>query len=234
MEEKEESFVGLNGNQLKIIALIAMTCDHVGKELLPGIAILQVIGRFAFPIFAYMIAEGCVHTKSKKKYLFTMFLMGLVCQIVYFIAEDSYYQCILITFTLSIGLIFTIDYARKSNKILPWIVCVVAFLLAVFLCVILPWMLSETDFYIDYGIFGVLLPVCVYLGTTREKKLIGMTVPLLFLAMYMEDIQWYALLTPFLMALYNGKRGKWRMKNLFYIYYPLHLVVIYLIGLVIL
>ena len=50
--------VGLSGNQLKIIALIAMTCDHVGKELVPGINVLQIVGRLAFPIFAYMIAEA--------------------------------------------------------------------------------------------------------------------------------------------------------------------------------
>ena len=57
----------LNGNQLKIIALIAMTLDHIGKMLLPGFTILQIIGRLAFPIFAYMIAEGCRYTKNRKK-----------------------------------------------------------------------------------------------------------------------------------------------------------------------
>ncbi len=69
----------MTGNQLKIIALIAMTCDHVGKILLPQIGILQIVGRLAFPIFAYMIAEGCVHTKSKKRYLLTMMGLAAIC-----------------------------------------------------------------------------------------------------------------------------------------------------------
>ena len=70
MEVIKTRFAGMTGNQLKIVALLAMTCDHVGKLLLPQVEILQIFGRLAFPIFAYMIAEGCVHTKSKKKYFF--------------------------------------------------------------------------------------------------------------------------------------------------------------------
>lgn len=69
----------MTGSQLKIIALIAMTCDRVGKILLPQIGILQIVGRLAFPIFAYMIAEGCVHTKSKKRYLLTMMGLAALC-----------------------------------------------------------------------------------------------------------------------------------------------------------
>ena len=49
---------GLTNNQLKIIAMVSMLFDHVGKELLPQYTVLQIIGRLAFPIFAYMIAEG--------------------------------------------------------------------------------------------------------------------------------------------------------------------------------
>lgn len=233
MDSRLFQFPGLTSNQLKIIALIAMTCDHVGKELLPQFQILQIIGRLAFPIFAYMVAEGCIHTKSKKKYLLTMIILAFLCQIVYYIAEKSLYQCVLVTFSVSIMLIITLDYAIKSKKIWGYILCISAFVLAIFVCLILPWILAETDFYIDYGIFGVLLPVCVYLGKTRKGKLILMSIPLVFLAVTMGNIQWFALLTPFILAIYNGKRGVWKMKNLFYIYYPLHLAGIYLIGLVV-
>lgn len=233
MDSRLFQFPGLTSNQLKIIALIAMTCDHVGKELLPQFQILQIIGRLAFPIFAYMVAEGCIHTKSKKKYLLTMIILAFLCQIVYYIAEKSLYQCVLVTFSVSIMLIITLDYAIKSKKIWGYILCISAFVLAIFVCLILPWILAETDFYIDYGIFGVLLPVCVYLGKTRKWKLILMSIPLVFLAVTMGNIQWFALLTPFILAIYNGKRGVWKMKNLFYIYYPLHLAGIYLIGLVV-
>ena len=57
---------GLNNNQLKILAIVIMTIDHVGMEIMPQFRILRIIGRLAFPIFAFMIAEGCHHTKNRK------------------------------------------------------------------------------------------------------------------------------------------------------------------------
>ena len=72
----------LNNNQLKILALVTMTADHVGLQLLPQYDILRVIGRLAFPIFAYMIAEGCRYTRDRKRYLLTLALMAAVYQIV--------------------------------------------------------------------------------------------------------------------------------------------------------
>ena len=58
----------LNRNVLKIIALITMLIDHIGLVFFPGIEIFRIIGRISFPIFAFMIAEGCEHTENKKKY----------------------------------------------------------------------------------------------------------------------------------------------------------------------
>ena len=68
----------LTGNQLKIFALIAMTLDHIGLELLPQYPFLRIIGRLAFPLFAYMIAEGCRYTKNRTRYLLCIASMGLV------------------------------------------------------------------------------------------------------------------------------------------------------------
>ena len=233
METIESRFIGMNSNQLKIVALLAMTCDHIGKQLLPQITILQIIGRLAFPIFAYMIAEGCVHTKSKKKYLFTMVGLAVVCQIVYFVAMGSLYQCVLVTFSLSISLIFLLDYALKKRDVVAYLYSGLGFAAAVFVCIILPWILSDTDFCIDYGLIGVLLPVGIYLGRTHKEKIAIMTGMLVLLGIEMGDVQWYVLFAPLLMALYNGKRGNLKMKHLFYIYYPLHLLGIYIIGLVV-
>ena len=223
----------MTGNQLKIIALIAMTCDHVGKILLPQIGILQIVGRLAFPIFAYMIAEGCVHTKSKKRYLLTMMGLAALYQIVYFVAMDLLYQCVLVTFSLSIGLIYLLDYAKKKRNFWSCLACVFGFAIAVSICVILPWLMPNTDFAIDYGILGVMVPVFVYLGKTKTSKLVLMGAVLFLLCVKMGGFQWYSLLVPVLMSFYSGQRGTLRLKHLFYIYYPLHLLGIYLIGLVV-
>ena len=68
----------MTGNQLKMIALITMTIDHVGVILLPQYPILRIIGRLSFPIFAYMVAEGCHYTHDIKKYAARLFLFAVV------------------------------------------------------------------------------------------------------------------------------------------------------------
>ncbi len=222
----------LTGNQLKILALIAMTCDHAGKQLLPQFIFLQIIGRLAFPIFAYMIAEGCHYTKNRKKYLLTMVSLAFLCQLVYFVAMGSLYQCVLVTFSLSIGLIYAIDYAIKQKTATACLGAVAAFILICFISIFLPEILSHTDFAIDYGIWGILLPVCIYIANTKTLQLALAAIILCFLSFSLGQIQWYAFFSLPLLALYNGKRGQWNLKHLFYIYYPLHLVIIYLIGLI--
>ena len=106
----------LTNNQLKIIAMVAMFLDHVGKMLLPQYQILQIIGRLAFPIFAFMIAEGCFYTKNKVRYFLTIFLLGAGCQAVYIIWEKSLYMNILLTFSLSIILIFGLENYKNTKE----------------------------------------------------------------------------------------------------------------------
>lgn len=224
---------GLSGNQLKILALIAMTCDHVGKQLLPQYPILQIIGRVAFPIFAYLIAEGCMYTRNRKRYLGSMLLLAFACQVVYFVAMDSLYQCVLVSFSIAIGLIFLLDRAKKKANAAAWLTVALAMAAAVFVCEGLPVLWTTTDFAIDYGICGVLLPVGVYLGKNKGQKLVLAAAAVFLGCLVLGGIQWYALASIVLLALYNGKRGKWKMKYLFYIYYPLHLGLIYLISIII-
>ena len=233
MEVIKTRFAGMTGNQLKIVALLAMTCDHVGKQLFPQVEILQIFGRLAFPIFAYMIAEGCVHTKSKKKYFFSMFGLALLCQIAYFFAMGSLYQCVLVTFSMSILLIYLLDNARKKRKVLGYLGFGLGLVTVAIICIMFPWILIGTDFAIDYGILGVLLPVGIYIGRNRKEKRAIMVLILALLGVKYGGVQWYGLLAPCLLATYNGKRGKLKMKHLFYIYYPLHLLGIYLLGLIV-
>ena len=219
---------GLTGNQLKLIALIAMTCDHVGLQLLPEVTLLRIIGRLALPIFAYMIAEGCRHTHDRKKYLGKMALLAALCQMVYFFAMGSLYQCILVTFSLSICLIYVIDNVRGLPSALLALLTLVT---VCAVCLGLPRWLYWTDFAIDYGIWGVLLPVLVYFGGGRKLPLLGLA--LCFLARDTGGIQWFSLLALPLLYLYNGQRGRGNVGKWFYIYYPLHLVVIYGISVLI-
>jgi len=108
---------GLTGNQLKIIAVLAMTIDHIGVMIFPKVLFLRIIGRLAFPIFAYMLAEGCVYTRSKTKYALSIFIVALLCQIVYFVTTSSIGQSIFTTLLMSLLLIFS-DEKAKEKKLL--------------------------------------------------------------------------------------------------------------------
>lgn len=221
---------GLTGNQLKLIAMITMTVDHVGLVLFPQQILFRVIGRLAFPIYAFMIAEGCVHTKSMGRYLGTMAAVAAVCQVVYFVALDSLFQCVLVTFAMSVALIALLKNAMEKKSAMAVAVFCVGVAAAYFITEVLPGLLPSTDFFVDYGFPGVMLPVMVYAAKGKLQKLGLCAVMLLALCPGVGNVQICALLALPLLALYNGQRGKWKMKYFFYLYYPLHLVVIQGIG----
>ena len=215
---------GLTGNQLKILAMIAMTCDHVGLQLLPQMQWLRWIGRLAMPIYAYMIAEGCRHTRSREKYLLRLASMAAVCQSVYFFAMGSLYQCILVTFSLSVWLIRALEQAEKTGGKRERMAAAFQLAAVFFLCVILPELGIFRDFAVDYGLWGVMLPVFLYFGKGKCRWLLT---GLVLLALEFGGDQWLALLSVPLLMRYNGRRGTANIGKLFYWYYPLHLVVIY-------
>ena len=228
MPIQTRKFSGLTGNQLKLIALVSMTCDHVGLQLFPDALILRILGRLALPIFAYMIAEGCRYTRNRRKYLLRMVSLAAVCQVVYFFAMGSLYQCILVTFSLSIGLIYAMDRWQERGDAASRLLAL-GILAAVFLlCVVLPDFLP--GFEIDYGIMGVLLPVLIYFGKPSHHYLLA---GLILLGFAYGGIQWWALAAIPLLAVYNDQRGKYNIGKLFYIYYPLHLALLGLLRLMI-
>ena len=219
---------GLTGNQLKLIAMITMTCDHVGVQIFPQCLWLRILGRLAMPIYAYMIAEGCRHTRNRKKYLQRLLGMGALCQLVYLLAMDSVYMCILITFSLSVILICLMDAAEQEKTTKSQIHLALGVLSVFFVCTVLPDLLPHTDYEIDYGLPGVLLPVLIYGGGTK-----GLLFGSALTALKYGGVQWLAFLAVPLLLAYNGRRGKANIGKLFYWYYPLHLVAIYGIGLLI-
>lgn len=241
-----KSIQALNGNTLKIIALLIMTADHIGMIIFPGVRVLRIIGRLAMPIFAFMIAEGCYYTHNKPRYFLRVFVVGAVFQLLLFIFRRSLYQFILITFSISILLIYMLQkmndvYAQKRNaagKMLWTCGTVFAVAAAAFICTGLPSLFPETDLAIDYGIFGVLLPVFVYIPNffaNRESELfrpfqlLFEAAGILLLTAVFGRIEAWALLSLILLFLYNGKRGKLNIKYFFYLYFPLHLGLLYFI-----
>lgn len=71
----------LDANALKIIAVVLMMLDHLWASVIPGNRWMTMLGRCAFPIFAFMVAEGYVHTSDVKKYIKRLFVFALISEI---------------------------------------------------------------------------------------------------------------------------------------------------------
>ena len=223
--------IGLTNNQLKIIAMLSMCLDHIGVQLFPGVMWLRMAGRLAFPIFAYMIAEGCRYTKNRARYLLQLAVLGVGCQAVFFIAARHWYQGILLTFSLSVSVIFSIDAYLKKKTTPRFLLMTGVVLAAIFLSVVAPILFEKIGFRMDYDFLGVFLPVGVYYARNKREKLIGVAIVMAIMSDTSKPLQWVSMLTVTLLMLYNETRGKAKMKYVFYIFYPAHLAIIFLIGL---
>lgn len=223
----------MSANILKIIALMAMTIDHVGLMLLPDYEWMRIVGRIAFPIFAFMIAEGCRYTRSRLRYLLQIALMGISMQIVFFVATRSLYQSVFISFTLAIILIYVIDKAKKEQQIKYWIYVGLSVFTITFLCLGLPNVLYKTDYDIDYNIVGVLIPVTCYFAKSKKFRMLVFALDLIALSVFYGGVQWFCLLAIPLIGMYNYQKGRFELKNFFYFYYPTHLSVIFAIEIIV-
>lgn len=233
MNEKCVSFpLSIDATVMKLIALIAMTVDHIGYFILPEMPELRIAGRLAYPIFAYMIVEGCEHTKNKLRYFLNVLGVGLVCSVASFLAEGSLYQSIMITFACAILLIFAVKYVEATSRLGGTLRADAAKLAAVLITVLVYCIASgkiTPDLQVDYGFLGIATPVLAALGQSKLQRLLLFAVGLTLLAWSMGGVQIFSLSALCLLALYNGRRrcGVSFAKGFFYAYYPLHLVVIY-------
>ncbi len=230
---KGKQFDGFTQNQLKVIAAVFMLIDHIGEELLPQLNILRIIGRLSFPIFAFFIYEGCKYTHSKLRYFIRILLLGLLCMAVYYVYAGKIFGNILITFSLSICVVYSIQFFKACikadrNLMLGGLAAVCCICCAAVVCSLM---------YIDYGLCGVLIPAYaeIFDGCSRHSKrvtLLGFGIGLLLLALQMGGNQYFSLLSLPLLAVYNGKRRKLKMKYLFYWFYPVHLAAIGVISMI--
>lgn len=237
---QRKQFIGLSQNQIKLIAAAAMVLDHVGMELFPQWTILRIIGRLAFPVFSYCIWEGSRRTHHPWQYLLRMFGMGLLCVAGYYVYTQTFYGNILITFSLSLCVLYAFQYGRtcwaqgKRTAQLTGAGVMLG-------CVGGIWLICHWV-TIDYGFLGVMLPLlaelaarvweqCSGMGCKQERAgLIGFSVGLLALSLQMGGIQIFSLLTIPLLLAYNGTRGEKNLKQFFYWFYPVHLLLIGLVS----
>lgn len=231
----------LSSTSLKLLACAFMLVDHIGVRFFPHVLIFRIIGRLAFPLFAFFIGEGCRHTANRLKHFLCVFVLGLICESVYIIYTGAWYGNILLTFSVSILLIYLLQYCREKNRYL---------LYAVFAAVIVAVAVVLNYVNFDYGFFGILLPIFAAFPGDRRGENVGIPpappgkflkaiifasgIMLTSINSPMGSKQLYALLAVPLLVIYSGNPGKKKLKYFFYIFYPLHLLLIEAVAMLIL
>ena len=238
--------ITLNSNQIKLIAILAMTIDHIAWLLFPGYPremiplVMHIIGRITCPIMCYFIAEGYHYSKNITKYTQRLFLFAFLSHFAYVFSSAEfvdwksfipfYYGDLLnqtsVMWPLAWGLVMLrVAYSEKiREKIKP--------VLIILICLI--------TFPSDWSCIASL---CILaFGTNRGKFKSQMLWMIFYVAMYsavyvfaLDQVyglmQMAVVLAIPVLGMYNGQRGNSKeinqmMKWLFYIYYPLHLFVI--------
>lgn len=222
---------GLSQEWLKLIACVTMLIDHMGAALLPQYLWMRVIGRIAFPIYCFLIAEGMHYTRNPRKYSLRLGIGAILSEIPFDLALFGMitlrYQSVMLT--LLIG-VFMADCVKRVRHLIWRIPIVVPFaLFAEWLCT-------------DYGGMGVVLIALFVLTRELPKRLLiqtaGMAVIFYLMDSYVMTIggvripiEMFAMLSLIPIGLYSGRKltGSKAAQWAFYLFYPIHLMTLFLI-----
>lgn len=228
---------------LKILAMLFMLCDHMWATIVPGNLWLTCVGRLAFPIFAFQISEGFVHTHDLREYLKRMLLFALITEIPFNLMSggwiNPFHQNVMFTFWIALLILRQIRGARQRGAvqyvlgILLW--SVIGFWTGMFL-------------FVDYYGYGILMVILFYI--TRDipygrllqlagmvyinfEMIGGLCLPLEVGTWgYSFPVQGLAVLALIPIWLYNGQKGKYsgQVQKICYLFYPAHILVLALLG----
>ncbi|MGE4213977.1 MAG: TraX family protein [Anaerotignaceae bacterium] len=198
---------------LKVIGLLSMTFDHIGMLLFPHIFWFRIVGRIAFPLFAYHIAIGVKHTKSVEKYALRVLIFACLTQPIYTLAVG---RGLNIMFDLFIGIV--VLGLLRQNKKKYW---------ALASAVALAWAMVNKG----YGGYGTACMVVFYYMEEYVKLASAFFVAISVVAAFFSPnyVQGFAVLALPFILLKTDLRVK-IPKYFFYLYYPLHLLIIHVVG----
>lgn len=231
-----------NANHLKVIAIVAMTIDHIADIIYPSFPahpiaiVMHMIGRLTAPIMWFFIAEGFFYTKNYTKYLFRMFVFAIASHFAYCFAfginyipfsQGDIFNQTSVMWPLAWGLVAL--FVLNKTEIEHW------------LKIIILLIINIVTFPSDWSCIAVMAIVAIYSNRGNLKK--QMSNMMIWVAIYAiisfffvdklyGVVQLFVVLVYPVLNLYNGEKGKasW-MKWFFYIYYPAHLIIIGLLRL---
>ncbi len=243
---KQRSARCLSGNLLKLLAMVTMFIDHAGATLFYSQLWMRCVGRLAFPIFAFLIAEGYTHTKNYKTYVLRMGLCALLSELPFNLMFGTWrvpaYQNVLLTFLIALLLLRLMDLALQTAGRIGALMGAAAIPAGFFLG---EWLRT------DYGGWGVVTVMAFWcfnrLPFRRLWQLFAVAainiflldspaLPLLFGSVVIRiPIQSIAVFAMLPIALYSGKRGRGGkpFQIAGYLFYPVHLLIFALLALLI-
>lgn len=198
--------------ELKVIALICMLVDHIG--ILINNPICRIIGRFSFPIYAFLLVNGFFYTRNIQKYGMKLFLFAILSEIPFdlFLSGTPDFARQNIFFTLFLGLI-AVWLLHKSRINIPPVIFLI--------------LIAEV-FNVDYGSRGILVVLAFYFFRNKTIKMMLALILLLFFSM--NGLGSIGALSMIFICLYDPmKKVKRKCKDFFYFFYPLHLFILYLV-----
>ena len=226
----------LSQEALKIIACLTMLLDHIGAVFMPAAAdyglyyALRIIGRIAFPIYCFLLAEGVAHTKNPMKYGLRLFIGILLAELPFDLAFYGGFswagQSVMVT--LFLGFVMALVMQRIERAKLAAVI--------IFAC------LAEL-LRTDYGAWGIAMIALFVLTRDRQDRNVLQALMLAVICWMMNSmrvpifgirvpIELFALLALIPIFAYSGRKtthGK-AVQTAFYLFYPVHLLVLYLLG----
>ena len=232
MEVRKPEF---SGSTLKMIALVTMGIDHFGAVVVqrlmgtPGYDYnfwsslywpLRYIGRLAFPIFCFFLVEGFLHTSNVKKYMGRLLVFAVVSEIPFNLGIAGNWISVEyqnVFWELAVGIMALLCLREIEKR--SW-----NYVSQIFgrLAVLGIFALGAEFLNLDYGMYGIISIVALYVF--RQNKMSQLVIGAV--SFIWEKVAPLAFL---LLALYNGKRGR-NIKYIFYVFYPVHLLLFYLVA----
>ncbi len=243
----------VTGHFLKWLAIVTMAIDHVGAGIVEYALqygsvnnsdslynfdmVLRSIGRLAFPLFIFLLAEGFHYTHSRKSYLIRLGIFSLVSDIPFDLAlclPDSEIRQGHLFSPANQNVFFTLFFGFLCMYLLDEVIHYYAeskLGLCILLCAVIcaggcaaGWFFST-----DYDAAGVAAIIAAYFVRKTGSPVWEMLSIVLILGIFSSPIEFIALADVALVSFYHGKEGKKGSRWFFYFFYPCHLMVIFCI-----
>ena len=227
MDEKLKKYQILDATTLKIVAAVIMVIDHMGYMFFPRVIWLRKIGRISMPIFAFFISEGFAHTKDRRRYLCRMLLFAVISELPFDLAFYGKvywrYQNVMFSFSLAILALLLLEKGRGFGT---W------WSRALGLAGGAGCAWAATRLGTDYGYYAVVLVMVFYIFRNVGTVYSNGAAVIFQVLTHPKDVQTWSIVSFFPLMLYNGKKGR-GLKWLFYLFYPGHLLVMYVLRMLI-